>query len=262
MRTRQSLTVVLTAFIGVLLATIVALVSCAGPGASAGGPESSPTTADPAVADPLPAGAPVNGRDGTNGTNGSNGSNGKTGHAGKTGPAGKTGKSGKNGTNGKDGKTGTPGKNAPVPSPSATRTPARLGTAAVLPPGTDYNVAPDGQTFTVVFSTLEASNGKRSLEVTLPLSGDTSGRTLRLQASGYSFTDPSTTATVTIATKGQSGEFDINKDTDDDFVFTQNVHLGDAKACTVKLTIEIKNDPAVRDATGVMDVLALDGMLR
>jgi hypothetical protein len=255
MRTRQSRTVALTAFIGVLLATIVALAMCAGPGASADAPAPSTTTADPSPGVvPGPAGP------------------------GPAGPAGSAGHSGSKGDTGKPGKRGRPGKPAPAPTttkphpqpsgpkPSSSSAkppePARLGTAADLPAGTTYSVSEDGQTFTVYFSTLEATNGERTLELTVPLSGDTDGKTLRLQAAGYSFTDPSTSATLTVKTKGQGSEFGINEDTDDDYVFTHNVHLGAVTKCTIKLTIKINNNPAVRDGTGTMDVATLDGLLR
>ena len=151
-----------------------------------------------------------------------------------------------------------PKKTAPSKTSPESPRPPRLGTASV-PPGATYDATSDGQAFTAVFSTLEASTDgtlSKRLSTTIKVTGDTRDAVLELYASGYALTDASTTARVTVAANGRSVRRGFRPDWDDDFVQALTVPLRGAHECTVTLTVEVEPDPG---ADGYMDILALDG---
>ena len=151
-----------------------------------------------------------------------------------------------------------PKKTAPSKKSPDLPRPPRLGTASVSP-GATYDATSDGQAFTAVFSTLEASTDgtlSKRLSTTIKVTGDTRDAVLELYASGYALTDASTTARVTVTANGRTVRRGFRPEWDDDFVQTLTVPLRGAHECTVTLTVEVQPDPG---ADGYMDILALDG---
>jgi hypothetical protein len=139
-------------------------------------------------------------------------------------------------------------KTAPTKTSPEPPRPPRLGTASV-PPGATYDASRDGQAFTAVFSTLEASTDgtlSKRLSTTIKLTGDTRDAVLELYASGYALTDASTTARLTVAANGRSVRRGFRQDWDDDFVQTLTVPLRGAHECTMTLTVEVQPDPRPR----------------
>ena len=143
--------------------------------------------------------------------------------------------------------------------------PPKLG-YATLPQGATYDVADDGQTFTMVHSTLEADIDlgrlSKSLSTTVPVTGDTGDAAIVLAASGYVFTDASTTAKLTITANGRTSTRVFEAGSDRSYVQSFTVPLRGAHQCRITIKIELSPNPLVREPAGVMDVLALDARFR
>jgi hypothetical protein len=234
MRTRNSLTAVLSALIALLVATIVALAACAGPDGNADGIEQAPTPG---------SGSTVRRGGGGVGAN-HEGTVPKENHATRRPPP-------------KVNVTPTPTKTSPAPKPI----PPRLGDATV-PRGATYSVSADRQTFTMTYSTLEAGTDpyplRKSLSTTVPVAGDTQNAVLELAVSGYTFTDESTSAQLTITANGRTMTRSFRTGTDNDYVENLAVPLRGARQCSITLKLEVKPSPLVREPTGYLNVLALD----
>jgi hypothetical protein len=242
MRTRTSLTAVLSAIIALLVATIAALTACAGPDVSADGVGPVPETADPAPAPgPDPGGAARPGGSGAGA--GHKGTRPKQYDPTKKPPP--------------EVAVPTPTKSSPAPQP----VPPKLGKASV-PRGSTYSVSGDGQAFTMVYSTLTVETGSaessRTLTTTVPVSGDTRDAVVEFAASGYAFADQSAKAKLTMTACGRKLGRTFRSGTDDEYVQNLSVPLRGAKQCSITLTVEVLPGQDVPDSTAVIDVLALD----
>jgi hypothetical protein len=251
MRSRNVLSAVLGAVIAGLVAVIVFLGGCAGPGADA-------QTTDPAPESPAPTGAtpttshnPPAGRVIVRG--GGSGGGHAVRHSGlrhSTPTKPHTKLSTKPSTK----------PSTPPHDPPADPGPARLGTASV-PTGATYDASPDGQAFNTVFSTLEAGTGEASSKrqsTTVKITGDTRDAVLEVAVSGYALTDASTRAKVDVAANGRVVKRGFQAGSDEEFVERVSVPLRGAHECTITLTVEIQPDPAVR-ADGYINVSTVDG---
>lgn len=229
MRSRTSLNAVLGALAGILLAAVLFLVACAGPSVSADDPPSTPGSAR---ADPAPTGTVAQ-----RGGSGAGGPETPIRHTSKP-PA-----------------HPTPSTTAKPPKPVH----ATLGQASV-PSGATYSRSSDGQTFTMVFSSLEAKVDRRSrtAKTTVPISGDTSGAVLQLGVGGFAITTESATARLTVTACGQETGQYFDPEWDHDFVVDLAVPLRGRHSCTITMTVEWKPDDKVRDAEAYINVLSLD----
>lgn len=240
MRTRNSLTVVLSVLITLLVGAIVTLVTCSGPSANADGPDPAPPPTTTGSGGPAPGSPPTAGARG--------------------GPARESAK--------------------PTVTPEPDRTTAKppvtiRGTAprpvlprfgdATVPRGAAYDVSDDGLVFTMTFSTLEAGTApgprSRSLSTTVPVTGDTGAAAIVLVASGFALTDAGTTAKLTITANGRISTRIFRAGTDTSYVQRFPVALRGARECHITLAVEVIPGSGVREPDGVLDVLSLDAAL-
>jgi len=247
-RTRNSLTVVLSVLITLLVGAIVTLVTCSGPNANAGGPDPAPPPTATGSGGPAPGSPPTAGARG--------------------GPARESAKP--KVTPEPDRTTAKPPLKPPSKPPVTVRGTAprpvlpRLGDATV-PRGAAYDVSDDGLVFTMTFSTLAAGTApgprSRSLSTTVPVTGDTGAAAIVLVASGFALTDAGTTAKLTITANGRISTRIFRAGTDDSYVQRFPVALRGAHECRITLAVEVIPGPGVREPDGVLDVLSLDAAL-
>jgi hypothetical protein len=234
MRTRTSLYWVLSVLGGVLLATVVFLVACAGPSPSAGGPDPGPSSST----DPDPAATAVAPPGGSGGGGGWTKPNTPPHHTTKPTP----------------------------PKPTHTTTPPKLPVKppafgqASIPGGSSYSLADDRQAFTMVFSTVEIKGQKsRTVKTTLPLTGDTSGAVIEFAVQGYAFTTEGATAKLRMTACGLDSGQNFHERFDDDYIFTMSVPLRGKHSCPITMTLSWQSDnDASDDIVAYADILSLD----
>jgi hypothetical protein len=244
MQNRNSLTVLLSTIVGVLLAAIMGLVACGGPATSA---EEDPPEAGSTASDGPGWHLPT------------------IGWQPPTKPTSKPTKTRKPSTSPTSSKPSTD-NGPPKPPPSGTKppkpVPPRMGMAPV-PDDMEYRLSPDGLTSTTTFSGLKAESGEESVVTTrmwsFPTTGDSSNAVIDFQVSGYAFIEGPATAKVTVTLCGRAARWVFPSPRDDDFLEEYRVKLGGAKECRVLVSVESR--PEKGGGVAVINVLAVDARL-
>jgi hypothetical protein len=136
--------------------------------------------------------------------------------------------------------------------------------------GAAIDIAPDRRAFTTTFSVLEVEVGNgqqtpaavsRSFPLVVPLTGTPQQAALQFQASGFVVVDQDTTATLTVSVNGHRSVKSWSAGTRDDFV--QTVALPAAPGTDYRLTValELRQRAGKTEATGHLNVLAIDAAI-
>jgi hypothetical protein len=250
MRNRTKLVAILSTLAAVFAAMIVALVSCAGPGAVAEGPAPPPATPAPDI-----------GTDADTGTDAGTDADIDAAADDRSGSRG-------GGGGGDNARRRPPSK--PVPSRTTPRTPTptlseeltwdppQIGNASV-PGGADFTG--DQETFTIRFESLEAgaeSARTRTVTATVQTPGYTHKSSLELSVSGYAFALEPADAMLGVTANGVGIRHTFHGDADEEFTRTVAVPLRGAQKCTITIKAEVHSDGG---AEAYLNVTSLDGRL-
>ncbi|WP_433363393.1 hypothetical protein ACQPZX_32055 [Actinoplanes sp. CA-142083] len=247
MRTRHSLTAAIIALIAILIGIIISLLAGRGPIANAEEPTTTPSVAEPAPP-PIP----------TRTGKASHPSNQSHGGSRPTKPSTKPGTNPPSKQPSKP--PARPPFRPPVDPPAAT--PPRLGTAT-MPSDADCAVSGDGQAFTARFSSLESGTDigrpSRTQKMTIPVTGDGKGKNLLLTLSGYVFTERNATAKLTVTINGSTTTIAYQPGHDTELMRSLDIPLRNVHS--LRITIKVEVQPAVKDADAYLNVAALDGQI-
>jgi hypothetical protein len=121
----------------------------------------------------------------------------------------------------------------------------RFGTVTSDDSTASTDVSPDGEALSTLFSDLEVSTEKgvvsNGTRVVMPLTGGTQNAVLKVDVSGYAFTQHAT-ARLSITVNGQTFVKDFPDGTDDDFV--QQVELPAVAGSETQLSLALEVDQA------------------
>jgi hypothetical protein len=225
MRTRQSLTVAVVAFVVIVMGVVVSLLAGGRPRAHRDEPGAATSIAAPAPPHP--------------GTTAAHRHDTRTGRKNTT--------------------AVSASRAGPTPSGSSARRPPTF-VRANPPAANTYQLSADGRAFTAVYGSLESGTEigrlSRTQTVTVPVTGDAGDTTLVLTVQGYVLTGDGTTATLTVTVNDATSIRTYRARTDRSFTESLDVPMRGVHSCRITVRAQVDG------AEGYLNASTLDGELR
>lgn len=146
----------------------------------------------------------------------------------------------------------------------------RFGPVASQDSTYTISIDPDGTTFTIVFSNIQAGVGDVALDpsyrptfaLTLPLTDGAHNSTVTFYASGYAFVTKGATARLIFSVNGHTAVKNFSAGWDDEYIQQLKLPAIPASECQLSLDLEVNQVPGSPDGTAQIGVSSIDGNIK